>query len=249
MANPERLVLDRPLEPVGVWSVIARTVLAMNEQGELIAPVALASAEDCGIRLGLTGGEREQFRKANAETFPKSANTFINRLINSGVLEHNWIAGPQVYQLNSEKASSLDALITLEGMETAEFVDTLDDIDHRIRCESVVMRAGQPDSLLRESMTVLEDRLRSLLPAGVRAQRRDLPAKILHPDSGVHKVFSETERQEDFFFLVRGLLGLYGTQVHHSLRNDLRIKTVRRVIATVDEVLALLAVSEEQQPA
>ena len=72
MANPESLVLSRPLEPVEVWSVIARTVLAMTEQQEPIAPGALANAEHCGIRLGLTGNEREQFRKANGEAFPRA---------------------------------------------------------------------------------------------------------------------------------------------------------------------------------
>jgi len=242
MVDQNLLMEKRPLNSVEIGRVIASTILKLNLSGAMIDPSALTNGEFCAMTLGSSGNARVEFAGINRNTFPDAANTFVNRLIKSGVLEHDWATGRSgIYKLSPEMTTSLEVIITLEGMEISEFVDTLDDSELKKRCEIVVLRAGKPDSLLREAMTVLEDRLNSYSLEGKSGGRRNLPARILHPKTGSHKTFTDTAIQEDFFYLVRGLLGFYGSEVHHRLIEDLTIKTVSRVVVMVDEVLVLLS--------
>ncbi len=160
-------------------------------------------------------------------------------MIQVGILERDWVAGGSLHKLNLERKEALEMLTTLEGLTTTEFVEALHAKSLRARCQAMVINTGSADTLVREAVTVLEDRLRESVDPPV--DRRDLPAKVLHPKSGVMSIFSERARQEDFFYLVRGVLGFYGTPVHHGLQEDLPPETARRVVALIDEILEMLS--------
>jgi hypothetical protein len=127
----------------------------------------------------------------------------VNRLIQIQALQRDWSGGNphNIFLLNREFAPTLDMLTSLEATATLDVVEALDDTELRSRCEPLVLRPGPPDSLLREALTVLEGRLRVHLgKQGV--QRRDLAAKVLHPESGKLKnLLPERDRQEDFFYM------------------------------------------------
>ena len=104
------------------------------------------------------------------------------------------------------------------------------------------INTGSPDTLIREASTVLEDRLRQLVDGKV--DRRDLPAKAVHPTAGTkNDIFADTALQEDFFYLVRGVLGLYVTPAHHGLQEDVSQQTATRVVAMIDEILETLSIT------
>ena len=104
-----------------------------------------------------TGSDREKFRHINSESFPNLANTFVDSLLRIGILEHYWVAGPNLYKLNPNRKATLETLTTLEVLEASEFVETLHDDELRVRCESMLINTGSPDTLIREASTVLED--------------------------------------------------------------------------------------------
>lgn len=230
--------LDRPLEPPEILQVIAKAILTTAESGNPISVPNLVNPEACGIMLGYPSQIVVQFGRLNRETFSGIANTHVNRLISANILQRDWTQGgsSNLFLLSPERSASLDSFTTLVGVSTYAFVETLDDDVLRTRCEAAVLAGSPPDSLLREAATVLEDRLRNHLPINVRVDRRGLPAKVLHHDSALVTVSSEEVEQDDFFFLVRGIIGYYGTSVHHGLKN-IPPKTARRVISIIDEVL------------
>ena len=217
--------------------MIACAILSFAKEDRPIQPSALVRAEACAVQIGIAPVNREQFRKVNRDTFPEPANAFVNRLIQVGVLEHDWVTGYH-YKLNPERKETLQMLTTLEGLATTQFVETLHDDVIRARCEAKI-NTGSPDTLIREAATVLEDRLRTSVEGPV--DRRALPAKVLHPETGTKKkIVAETARQEDFFYLVRGVLGLYGTPAHYGLQEDMLPQTATRVVAIIDEILETL---------
>ena len=69
--------------------LIAGAILSFAEADRPISPSELVNAEACAVQIGIASANREQFRKANADTFPGLANTFVNRLIQVGILEPN----------------------------------------------------------------------------------------------------------------------------------------------------------------
>ncbi len=231
--------LDRPLTQTETHQLVATTVLSCAEEDRPIDPSGLVNAEACANQLGIQSKDREQFRKDNRDTFPDLANPFVNRLIQVGVLERDWVGHGNVYKLNPERKETLKMLTTLEGITTTDFVEGLHDESLRSRCEAMVINVGSADTLVREAATVLEDRLRGFVSGSV--DRRNLPAKVLHPTSGVKKIDPERARQEDFFSMVRGVLGFYGTPAHHGLQDDMTPQTSRRVVALIDEILMMLS--------
>ena len=231
---------ERQLTRIEAHQLIAATILSFAETDRIIQPSALVHAEACAVQLGIASANREQFRKANTETFPEYANPFVNRLIQVGILEHDWTTGGQNhFKLNPDRKETLQTLTTLEGLATTEFVETLHDDILRVRCEAMVINTGSPDTLIREAATVLEDRLRDSVQGPI--DRRDLPAKVLHPTSGTTKLFAERAKQEDFFYLVRGVLGFYGTPAHHGLQEDIPPRTATTVVVIIDEILETLS--------
>ncbi|MCH8801238.1 MAG: hypothetical protein IH963_10050 [Chloroflexi bacterium] len=234
--------LNRPLNQSETQQLIAGAILALTEAEQQISPANLTSAEHCALQLGIISADRETFRKANFATFPVLANTFINRLIQVGVLEHDWVAGTNSHKLNPNRKPTLAMLTTHEGLEITEFVETLHDAGLRSRCESMLINTGSPDTLIREAVTVLEDRLRQSVEGKV--DRRDLPAKVLHPDSGTKKnIFPDAALQLDFFHLVRGVLGHYGTPAHHGLQ-EIGQQTATRVVGMIDEILDTMSIND-----
>ena len=239
---------DSPLQHHEVHEVVARAILAMaadTSQGQYIDIPALVNPESCVVRLGLSGNDRQAFARVNRESFSPIANSFVNRLITANVVERDWTANPNLYRLNPELTHSLETITTPDGFTTLEFVETIKDSELRSRCGATVLQNVYADSLLREAVTVLEDRLRGLLSETGRIDRRNVPALVLHPDSGSNPVGKERAKQDDFFLMVKGLLGLYGTEVHHELLPEIDAGSVRRVIGMIDEILAKL--SEQNQ--
>ncbi len=234
--------LDRPLTQPEIHQLIAGAILSFTESDRPMQAAELVNTESCAVQLGATGSDREKFRHINSESFPNLANTFVNSLLRIGILEHYWVAGPNLYKLNPNRKATLETLTTLEVLEASEFVETLHDDELRVRCESMLINTGSPDTLIREASTVLEDRLRQLVDGKV--DRRDLSAKALHPTAGTkNDIFADTALQEDFFYLVRGVLGLYGTPAHHGLQEDVSQQTATRVVAMIDEILETLSIT------
>ena len=239
MNSYEFFKLDRPMTRMEAHQLIAGAIMSFAEEDRPIQPSALVHAEACAVQIGIAPVNREQFRKTTFDTFPEFANDFVNRLIQIGVLERNWVLGGNLFKLNPERKETLRLLTTLEGLATTEFVETLHDDVLRAHCEAMVINTGSPDTLIREAATVLEDRLRRLVEGPV--DRRNLPAKALHHRTGTNRnLFAEPAMQEDFFHLVRGVLGLYGTPAHHGIQEDLLPQTATRVVAIIDEILETL---------
>ena len=231
---------DRPLSVPEVHKAVAQAALAMSEDESnrrLIDMVRLVDPDGCAIALDLTGQQRQSFARVNRPTFAQIANRFVNRLVQAGIVERDWSTmSDKLYLLNPEKSTALDSITSLEGFSTLEFVETLNDPELRLRCEEIALRGTPVDTLVRDASTVLEDRLRDMIEEGRRPARRDLVANVLHPKSGTHPVGADADLQEDFFMLVRGLIGFYGTEVHHGLVS-FEPRTARRVVAMIDEVL------------
>ncbi len=198
----------------------------------------LVNSEGCWIQLDLPPQYRERFRKQNpVESFGRVANRFLNQLVRAGILERDWTSSPH-YRVTPEGMATLTTFTTSEAIATAEFVQTVQDNELRARADFVVLRGGKPDSLLREAATVLEDRLRSFIP-GVKVDRRGVAAKVLHPKTGKVKLPFDETLQEDLFYLIKGILGFYGSEIHHGLP-DLDQRTVTRIVAAIDEILVVL---------
>ena len=249
MNDPE---VNRPLEPVEVQQFVASTILAIVERGHSINALGLVNPEHCAIETGMSNGARRIFVQTNKDTFPRIANTFVNRLIDTQIIERDWTQGDayEVYRLNPDRAVSLELRTTPEGIATVEFVESLEDGDLRLRCEAAALRAAPPESMLREAVNTLEDRLGKFLgPEPV--DRRDLAARVLDPQGGkLTGLLDDPSREKDLFHLVGGLLGFYGTPVHQRLE-ELPAKMVRRVVGVIDEILMLLeppAASQSADP-
>ena len=197
----------------------------------------------CVRALNLRSRELQLFPRVNSEgqpTFTQIANRFVNRLVQTGIVERDWSTmSDKQYLLNPEKSKALESITSLQGFSTLEFAETLNDPELRSRCEEIAIRGTPVDTLVRDASTVLEDRLRQILKPSQQIDRRDLVARVLHKDSGMNRVGDTQVLREDFFMLVRGLIGFYGTSVHHNLVT-IDPRTARRVVAMIDEVLAQL---------
>jgi len=170
----ELFKLDRPMTRPEIHQLIAGAILSFTESDRPMQAAELVNAEACAVQLGATGSDRRKFSQINSEPFPEPANTFVNNLMRIGVLEHYWVAGPNMYKLNPNRKGTLETITTLEVLENIEFVETLGDDELRVRCESLLINTGSADTLIREASTVLEDRLRQFVNGKV--DRRDLPA-------------------------------------------------------------------------
>jgi len=234
---------NQPMTKMEAHQLIAAAILAIAEKEAYIAPAALVHAEACAVEVGIDQSHRQQFPRNNPE-FTDIANAFVNRLIRVGVLERNWAAGGNsIFKLNPEHTETLHAMTTGEGLANVGFVETLNDSVLRARCQMFLITGGKSDTLLREAATVLEDRLRQWVDGSF--DRRNLPAKVLHQDTGIkNSIYKDKALQEDFHYLVRGVLGLHGTLVHHSLQEDILAQTATRVVAMIDEILGNLPTKE-----
>ena len=233
--------VNRPLDPVEVQQFVASTILTIAERGHSINALGLVNPDHCAIETGMRNGDRRIFVQTNKDTFPRIANTFVNRLIDTQIIERDWTQGEayEVYRLSPERAVSLELRTTPEGIATVEFVEGLEDGDLRLRCEAAALRAAPPESMLRDAVNTLEDRLRKFIgPEPV--DRRDLAARVLDPQAGkLTGLFDDPSRQDDLLHMVGGLLGFYGTPVHQRLE-ELPARMVRRVVGVIDEILVLL---------
>lgn len=192
------------------------------------------------MKIGLPRNDVRTFYEVNKASFKDIANPFVNRLITANIIERDWASHANFHRLNPERAKSLESITTLDGFTTLEFVETISDADLRSRCEATVLRNEFADSLLREALTVLEDRLRNLLPDSHegRVDRRNVPGLVLSPDKGYSPVGKDAATQRDFMMLVSGMVGLW-SEVHHSLI-DVDPSAVRRVIGMIDVILEML---------
>ena len=231
---------DHQFDEIEIRQLVAAAILSIHKERGIISPSNLVHPEACAVQVGIPQPDRLNFGTLNRDSFGPTANSFVNRLIQVQILQQDWSGGgSDWFLLNVEMSGSLEMLTTVEGTTTTEVIEALDDDELRSRCETVVLRAGKPDSLLREAATVLEDRLRKLY-GSERIDRRPLAAKVLNQTSGKVRFYKDDAEQEDFFHLVRGILGLYGTQIHHRLI-DVPSKLAHRVVGIIDEILRVLS--------
>ena len=232
----------RQLHEGEIRPCIALAILKAHETTGYVLPNELVNPDSVANILELRGQTAQQFGRNNKGLFPKSANDFINRLISAGILQRDWTGYSQnQYLLNEGRAPSLEALTTLEGITNLEVIESLEDAELRSRCEPLVWTGVEPDQLIREAATVLEARLRSLLPQSERTsvQRRNLAGRVFKSEPPIVTI-ADGRLNDEFHYLVRGLIGFYGTEIHHGIIRTID-RTARRFLNMVDEVLTVIS--------
>ena len=91
------------------------------------------------MHLGFVGNDMQAFSQVNQESFRPIANTFVNRLINTTILERDWASHPNLYRLNPEMAKSLEYVVRRNGLGDPIVVRRHDTTSHQAGLTSTLI--------------------------------------------------------------------------------------------------------------
>ena len=163
-----------------------------------------------------------------------------------GVLYRDWGQSSSTFHYVSEYGRPVLSDIALLGQfEATEFVQTLQDVELRERCQDVLMRTRMFDSMVRDAIAVLETRLRNLPDIEASHRRRDLAVSALSPRAGAYVLGEDEGQQESAQLLYQGILGFFGNPFLHGLR-DIEPIRARQIVGFIDTLLHLLSQVERR---
>ena len=213
--------------------------LDADGRGYVQIPI-LTSLPGLGERLGLGRDEQRRFKELNgALGTSRQLSEFVNRLIVRGILSRAWEQSDQHYFVTTYGREALTDIATLLQFESTEFIETLQDSELKERCGDVLARTKHFDSMVRDAVAVLEDRLKKMPDVATSGRRRDVAVKALSPGAGAYTLGDDPGQQESAQLLYQGILGFYGNPFLHGLR-DVEAHRARQIIGFIDNLLGLL---------
>lgn len=133
---------------------------------------------------------------------------------------------------------------------------TIKDIELRRRTSDLLSAPGQYDRVLRESTTILEDRIRGKVPfedlAKIFPNAADqtgdsLINKLFSPNKPV-VVYGDRQEQTQLSRMLGGVLAYLRNPSHHSIDNDVEWSWAWSVVGLVDQLLDDIASSRYHRP-
>ncbi len=116
----------------------------------------------------------------------------------------------------------------------------LQDEELKKRCADLLKAKSSFDRVFREATTVLDDRLKRLAKVKGKIDPTALVAKVLHPNNAILVVSDNTDEQEGFFSVCKGLMLTFRNPAHHTLNDKLTREDALRFCGFVDALLAIL---------
>ena len=231
---------DRPLSENDLQALICNRILQADEQGSVQIPWFTA-LDRIGGRCGLRGEDLEKFTRINAGTgTPRKLSEFVNRLISSGALSRDWEhQHPDLYYVTEYGRGVLQDFSSLLDFESTGFVESLRDPELRVRCWDVLARTRRFDSMVRDAIAVLEDRLKGLPDVQMSHRRRDVAVAALSPNSGAYTLGEDEGQKESAQLMYQGILGFFGNPVLHGLQTIEGVQA-RQIVGFIDTLLNLL---------
>jgi len=155
---------NRPLTQTEVHSLMCECILSRaGKNGGLIRAPQLIDVGYLAQQMGLSAEELQTFCKINEPVWThRKLSEFVNRLISRGILSRAWEQShADVFYFVSEYGLSvLQDIGSLLDFRSTEFVESLRDPELRDRCADVLNRTKFFDSMVRDAIAVLEDRLK-----------------------------------------------------------------------------------------
>jgi hypothetical protein len=121
-------------------------------------------------------------------------------------------------------------------------------VDAMLRSRLLPLGSSPLDTLIREAGVVLEDRLRSLAPAGSTSYGIRLVEDVLSPQNGTLVFSSHAGEQEGVYMLFRGAMQFIRNPPMHRLI-EYHEDTAHLFISLIDSLLSLLAEGEKRRDA
>lgn len=162
-----------------------------------------------------------KFAELNRDIFGLYANAFVNRLFRAGILDAYFIEGHPMSTaiVPASKWSALDHPERINEYELSASLEALVDPDLKQRIANQISISAHLDTIVRESVTVVEDRLRT--KAGIRRSdisgRSGLAGKVFNPQSPVLKSSPEPDVQKGVLQLFEGFFLAIANDTHHTL--------------------------------
>lgn len=241
---------DRPLTEGEVQALICECILKLGRRNGLIQAPQLVRVDSVVETGGLRGPEAQVVYELNKEIWTqRKLSEFVNRLIARGILSRAWEQShSDVFYFVSEYGLTvLEDISSLLDFQATEFVEALQDPELRERCGDVLNRTKKHDSMIRDAIAVLEDRLKNLPGVNLSHRRREVAVNALSPTTGVCTLGDDDGQKESAQLLYQGVLGFFGNPVLHGLQ-DIDARQARQIVGFVDTLLALLREAQSRTP-
>jgi hypothetical protein len=183
--NVGSIPTDRALTDAELQSVVCTAL--KNIGPGLVAIPTLTRLPLLAEKLGLTGQGLQDFKNVNGNAgASRKVSAFLGRLMGLGVLCRDFDQSDQHYFVSPSGIEFLENLSAPLDWTSADFVDSVQDPELKDRCGDVLLRSRKFDSMVRDAIAVLEDRLKKLPNVRTSKRRRDVAVNALSPDSGIY---------------------------------------------------------------
>lgn len=239
----------RPLNEVELQALICRAILRLDADGRgYVQAPTLIQLDGVAELAGIPRADIPSFVSQNlASGHPRILSEFVNRLISRGILSREWEQSHSdvFYFVTRYGREALRDIASLLQFENTEFIETLEDPQLRERCGETLARTTHHDSMVRDAIAVLEDRLRRMPGVEASGKRRDIAVKALSSSSGVYVLGDDEGQQESAQLLYQGILGFYGNPFLHGLQ-DIEPHRARQIVGFIDNLLHLLSIAQRK---
>ena len=103
----------------------------------------------------------------------------------------------------------------------------------------MLLRSRKFDSIVRDAIAVLEDRLKKLPRVESSKRRRDVAVNALSPDVGIYTLGEDVGQRQSAQLLYQDILGFFGNPMFRGLQKVEPLQA-RQIVGFVDTVLGLL---------
>lgn len=232
---------DRPLTESEVHGLVCQYALKRSENDSAIRATDLVDVGNLGRMTGIHDVSLQAFRTRNAKWTVRKLSEFVNRLIARGILSRAWDQphSDGWYFISEYGISVLKDIASLLDFRSTDFVESLRDPELRSRCGDSLNRTKNFDSMVRDSIAVLQDRLTALPGVQPSGGRRSLAVDALSPKVGAYTLGDDDGQKESAQLLYQGVLGFFGNPLMHGLQ-EIDPVTGRQIVGFVDTLLDLL---------
>ena len=233
---------ERSLSEPELHALICELILKDDASGHgYVAQVSFQSASHLAGKLHLSNEAGQAFCRQNANfASPRKLSEFFGNLVSRNILCSALDQTGSLYYVTDQGRPILQQYATRAEFESTEFVEFLRDLELRERCLDVLQRTRQIDSLVRDAMAVLEDRLKEMPDMPAQKGRRSLAPNALHPDSGIYLIGDDRGQQDAAQQLFQGMLGFFANPIAHGLHEIDSIEG-HQIVGFVDTLLNLLS--------
>ncbi len=239
---------DRPLLPSEIEAVVRASIEKLSGgpgKRFQVQSIVLLDAVQTTFGRVIT----REFIELNRPTFEHTANAYVNRLFRSGVLDSYFVEGhPFVHA--TVPVSKWEAIERDDRVDSLEYVQTIESIEDKVLAErivSMIAAGAHSDSVVRESVTIVEDRLRIAARLAKEAvpKRTELASKAFNLQNGPLTYDEDASIQQGVMQLIQGYFLAIANDSHHRL-GDYEWRDVARITVLSDYILSLIGRSESR---